>query len=146
MIEGSRLRSLKELTESPALVPSTQQTPQQAVAPAPSILDQKVTATALLQPPQRNMAAANSSNRPANTTQETQQPGSTAVASTLSTSGQKLQQQALSSSPSTQSKSASPGTLRVQATGQHAAEMSGVYQKTGERVNGYPLYKKKDDP
>jgi hypothetical protein len=36
--------------------------------------------------------------------------------------------------------------LRVQATGQHAAEMSGVYQKTGERVNGYPLYKKKDEP
>jgi len=45
-----------------------------------------------------------------------------------------------------QAKAAPAASVRLNATGKHASEVSGVYQKTGERVNGYPLYKKVDGP
>ena len=45
-----------------------------------------------------------------------------------------------------QAKAAPAASVRLNATGKHASEVSGVYQKTGERVNGYPLYKKVGGP
>ena len=60
-----------------------------------------------------------------------------------------MQQQALSAHTplAGQETAAAPAVpLRLHATGRYAAEMSGAYQKTGERVNGYPLYKKTEGP
>jgi hypothetical protein len=54
------------------------------------------------------------------------------------------------SSPAPSASSASSeqpaAALRLRATGTHAGEISGVYQATGRRVGGYPLYKKVDEP
>lgn len=202
MIEGSRLGSLKELTESPASFASEQHALPDVVhtALAPAAVAHGADA------PSRYTASANSTDAYANSIQDSRRAsvsngnpvglktnsGATgmqndsdsssktahlrrqsALASTarrdatssaspteasaaaasaavpssaLLAAGRNPKQEALSTAASLQPKPSSPAAaLRVHATGQHAAEISGVYQKTGERVNGYPLYKKKDE-
>jgi hypothetical protein len=178
MLEGSRLKSLKELTESEA---SAAPTPPSPAFAAPATSDHRVASAApestaqgvaSLQPPTRpgrTAAVGTSSKPPANATQAPSPPSRMPVTSDSSSSSRPASSKAatgpLSAPPSAsphdhvqqallartppagQEATAAPtAPLRLHATGRYAAEMSGEYQKTGERVNGYPLYKKTEGP
>jgi hypothetical protein len=170
MLEGARLRSLKQLTEpdnpqqqppehhiraAPAAVArAAAPPPAQQSQPCAPVQGASVKRAALphnhtpapAPPQQQSQSQSQRTSVTANSAASTAHAAARADACPTLPPSLDHKQQQQQPPPPTPPPTKAAATMRLSATGKHAAEVSGVYQATGERVNGYALYKRTDGP